>query len=63
MAMGERLDLGILGPLSAGVDGQRLKITSARQRTILALLVLRPDAFERQVSESVRIPEGRGSPR
>ena len=43
MAMGERLDLGILGPLSAGVDGQRLKITSARQRTILALLVLRPD--------------------
>lgn len=27
------------------------------------LLVLRPDAFERQVSESVRIPEGRGSAR
>jgi DNA-binding SARP family transcriptional activator len=41
--VGAQLGLGILGPLSAEADGERLKISSARQRTILALLVLFPD--------------------
>ena len=43
MAMAAQLSLGILGPLEASGDGQRLRITSARQRVILALLVLFPD--------------------
>jgi len=41
--MAARLGLGILGPLVATGDGQRLKITSARQRVVLALLALFPD--------------------
>lgn len=43
MAMAARLCLGMLGPLVATADGQRLKITSARQRVVLALLALFPD--------------------
>lgn len=42
MAMAARFRLGILGPLVVTADGQRLKITSARQRVVLALLGLYP---------------------
>lgn len=42
-AMPTRLCLGILGPLVVEADGRRLKIASARQRVILALLALFPD--------------------
>jgi DNA-binding SARP family transcriptional activator/tetratricopeptide (TPR) repeat protein len=43
MEMGAQLRFSILGPLTAAADGERLKISSARQRTILALLVLFPN--------------------
>ncbi|MFE7511056.1 BTAD domain-containing putative transcriptional regulator [Streptomyces sp. NPDC057540] len=40
--MGERLDFGILGPLVVGVAGRTLPPGGARQRTVLALLLLSP---------------------
>ena len=43
MPMGAQLGLSILGPLTATANGERLKISSARQRTVLALLALFPN--------------------
>ncbi|MFF8375833.1 BTAD domain-containing putative transcriptional regulator [Streptomyces sp. NPDC015661] len=40
--VGERLDFGILGPLVARVGGRTLPPGGARQRTVLALLLLTP---------------------
>ncbi|AUG78211.1 transcriptional regulator [Kitasatospora sp. MMS16-BH015] len=37
-----QVEFGILGPLSAAVDGRRIGVGGPRQRTILALLLLRP---------------------
>ncbi|MFG2666544.1 BTAD domain-containing putative transcriptional regulator [Streptomyces sp. NPDC048387] len=41
-AVGERLDFGILGPLVVGVGERTLPPGGARQRTVLALLLLSP---------------------
>lgn len=43
MPMGAQLGLSILGPLTATANGERLKISSARQRSVLALLALFPN--------------------
>lgn len=43
--MDVQLDFGLLGPLSVAVDGRRIAVGGPRQRTILALLLLSPDAI------------------
>src|SRR5437763_5455952 len=40
--MGEQLKFTILGALTVTMDGRRIAIGGARQRTILALLLLNP---------------------
>ncbi|WP_441245349.1 AfsR/SARP family transcriptional regulator [Kitasatospora sp. McL0602] len=43
--MDVQLDFGLLGPLSVAADGRRIAVGGPRQRTILALLLLAPDAI------------------